>query len=350
MAPQRFDGRERAAAGSEHERAPARRVDLHSDRVSVGRGAENSVTVEEQRVDRPRGGRDVVELVAQGDHRLLVRDRHVGAREAECLEPSDRIGQTLKDIPKQPFADLLKAFRHDQTVKRYPTWDAVLDYCMYSANPVGRLVLYLCGYRDAERQRLSDATCTALQLANFWQDVSRDLEKGRIYIPLDAAAAQGLTEEDIVERRFDDRYVRLMKDLIARSRANCSRRDAAGKDGGQPAQHRSGDVQPRRPRGAGRHRSAGYDTLHHRPSISKANKRVCWARSSLRISRPKIVIAKIAAEASVSPLAANLIPAPILRGLPGYRAQRPQQFLLRIFPAAESPSATDWPRCMLLCA
>ena len=66
---------------------------------------------------------------------------------------------------------------------RYADWDDVLGYCRYSANPVGRLVLYLCGYRDAERQRLSDATCTALQLANFWQDVSRDLEKGRIYIP-----------------------------------------------------------------------------------------------------------------------------------------------------------------------
>src|SRR5207245_1134668 len=83
--------------------------------------------------------------------------------------------------------------------KRYANWDAVLGYCVYSANPVGRLVLYLCGYRDEQRQRLSDATCTALQLANFWQDVSRDLDIGRIYIPLDAAAAQGLTENDIVE-------------------------------------------------------------------------------------------------------------------------------------------------------
>ena len=78
----------------------------------------------------------------------------------------------------EPFADLLTAFRQDQTVHRYATWDDVLEYCRYSANPVGRLVLYLCGYRDAERQRLSDATCTALQLANFWQDVSRDLKKG----------------------------------------------------------------------------------------------------------------------------------------------------------------------------
>src|SRR5258706_11182123 len=123
-----------------------------------------------------------------------------------------------KDIPKQPFADLLKAFRQDQTVKRYPDWDAVLNYCVYSANPVGRLVLYLCGYRDEQRQRLSDATCTALQLANFWQDVSRDLEKGRIYIPLDVAAAHGMTEAEIVECRFDDRYINLMKDLIGRTR------------------------------------------------------------------------------------------------------------------------------------
>src|ERR1019366_3069654 len=122
------------------------------------------------------------------------------------------------DIPQEPFADLLVAFRHDQTVKRYATWEDMIGYCRYSANPVGRLVLYLCGYRDAERQRLSDATCTALQLANFWQDVSRDLEKGRIYIPVEALAAHGLSEEDIVERRFDARYILLMKDLISRTR------------------------------------------------------------------------------------------------------------------------------------
>jgi squalene synthase HpnC/squalene synthase HpnD len=122
------------------------------------------------------------------------------------------------DIPIEPFSDLLVAFRQDQTVHRYATWDAVYAYCRYSANPVGRLVLYLCGYRDGERQRLSDATCTALQLANFWQDVTRDLEKGRIYIPLEALTAHGLTEDDIVQRRFDERYVSLMKELIARTR------------------------------------------------------------------------------------------------------------------------------------
>jgi squalene synthase HpnC len=123
-----------------------------------------------------------------------------------------------KDIPIQPFVDLLKAFRQDQTVQRYATWQDLLDYCVYSANPVGRLVLYLCGYGDEKYQRLSDYTCTALQLANFWQDVSRDLEKGRIYIPLSLLAAHGLREDDIIARRFDDRYVALMKDLISKTR------------------------------------------------------------------------------------------------------------------------------------
>ena len=124
-----------------------------------------------------------------------------------------------KTIPIQPFRDLLRAFRQDQTTHRYPDWDSVLDYCAYSANPVGRLVLYLCGYCDEARQELSDCTCTALQLANFWQDVSRDLEKGRVYIPLDALAEYDLAETDIVARKFDARYIALMKSLIARTRA-----------------------------------------------------------------------------------------------------------------------------------
>ena len=122
------------------------------------------------------------------------------------------------DIPIEPFRDLLAAFRQDQVVKRYQSWDDVLGYCRYSANPVGRLVLYLCGYRDAERQRLSDATCTALQLANFWQDVSRDLDKGRIYIPRELIERHGLAPADIEARRFDRRYAALMKELIARTR------------------------------------------------------------------------------------------------------------------------------------
>jgi len=174
-----------------------------------------------------------------------------------------------KDIPRQPFADLLKAFRQDQTVKRYPNWDAVLGYCRYSANPVGRLVLYLCGYRDEQRQRLSDATCTALQLANFWQDVSRDLEIGRIYIPLDAAAAQGLSESDIVERRFDERYMRLMKDLIARTHVLFTE----GRPLARMVDGRLSVDLEMFTRGGWAVLDAieamGYDTLHHRPAVSK---------------------------------------------------------------------------------
>jgi squalene synthase HpnC len=122
------------------------------------------------------------------------------------------------DIPIAPFCDLLTAFRQDQTVHRYETWTALMDYCRCSANPVGRLVLYLCGYRDSGRQTLSDYTCTALQLANFWQDVSRDLDKGRIYIPLELLARHGLADSDVLARRFDDRYAGLMRELVSRTR------------------------------------------------------------------------------------------------------------------------------------
>jgi squalene synthase HpnC/squalene synthase HpnD len=122
------------------------------------------------------------------------------------------------DIPAEPFHDLLSAFRQDQTVHRYQTWEDLLGYCRYSANPVGRLVLYLCGYRDSERQRLSDSTCTALQLANFWQDVARDWGKERLYIPIDALQRHGLAVGDIEAGIFDGRYVALMRDLIARTR------------------------------------------------------------------------------------------------------------------------------------
>ncbi len=184
-----------------------------------------------------------------------------------------------KNIPKQPFADLLKAFRQDQTVKRYRNWDAVLGYCVHSANPVGRLVLYLCGYRDEERQRLSDATCTALQLANFWQDVSRDLDIGRIYIPLDVAAAHGLVESDLVERRFDERYVRLMKDLIARTRVLFAEGHPLTKmvDG-----RLSVDLEMFTRGGLAvleAIESAGYNTLHHRPAVSKVKQAALLGRA-----------------------------------------------------------------------
>ncbi len=109
------------------------------------------------------------------------------------------LAETIRecDIPKEPFADLLVAFRQDQMVTRFETMDDVLGYCRYSANPVGRLVLYVCGYRDMVRFALSDATCSALQLANFWQDVKVDYQKDRVYFPQQDMQRFGVTDETI---------------------------------------------------------------------------------------------------------------------------------------------------------
>ena len=111
------------------------------------------------------------------------------------------LAETIRacSIPKEPFADLLAAFRQDQTVVRYETMQDVLSYCRYSANPVGRLVLYVCGYTDEERFRLSDATCSALQLANFWQDVRVDYAKGRVYLPQADMRSFGVSDETIAQ-------------------------------------------------------------------------------------------------------------------------------------------------------
>lgn len=100
-------------------------------------------------------------------------------------------------IPKRPFADLLTAFRQDQTVTRFATMEDVFAYCCYSANPVGRLVLYTCGEASEEKFRFSDATCTALQLANFWQDVRVDFGKDRVYLPQADMARFGVTDATI---------------------------------------------------------------------------------------------------------------------------------------------------------
>jgi squalene synthase HpnC len=117
-------------------------------------------------------------------------------------------------LPVTLFEDLITAFEQDQTVTRYRSFEELFQYCRYSANPVGRLVLGLCGYRDAERQALSDATCTALQLANFWQDITVDLEKDRVYLPLDVLVAQGYPVEALFARKFDVRFRAAMQEAV----------------------------------------------------------------------------------------------------------------------------------------
>ena len=123
------------------------------------------------------------------------------------------LAETIRicSIPKEPFADLLTAFRQDQLVTRYATMHDVLGYCHYSANPVGRLVLYTCGYADEERFRLSDATCSALQLANFWQDIRVDWGKDRVYLPQDDMQRLGVTDATIQQGISTPEFRALLK-------------------------------------------------------------------------------------------------------------------------------------------
>jgi len=118
------------------------------------------------------------------------------------------------DIPRQPFADLLRAFRSDVQFTGFETMDDLLGYARYSANPVGHLVLYLFGFRDARRQELSDRICTGLQLANFWQDVAIDWGKGRVYFPRQDMARFGYTAAKLGAGIADDSFIALMRHEI----------------------------------------------------------------------------------------------------------------------------------------
>jgi len=118
------------------------------------------------------------------------------------------------DLPEQLFSDLISAFEQDQTVTRYQNWSELFGYCRFSANPVGRLVLRLCGYADQERDRMSDSTCTALQLANFWQDVTVDFEKDRVYLPLDLLAKHGYSVRELGAREFNAAFQAVMHEAV----------------------------------------------------------------------------------------------------------------------------------------
>ena len=184
------------------------------------------------------------------------------------------------DIPKQPFTDLLTAFRQDQTITRHQTFQDLVAYCRYSANPVGHLVLYLCGYRDEERQALANFTCTALQLANFWQDVSADYGKGRIYLPLEDLLRYGVSEEDIRWQRNTAAFCEMMDSEVHRAREwfergmpliqKVDRELAVDLDlftrGGQEILHAI--------------EKQGFNVLGNRPTISKSRKIALLARAA----------------------------------------------------------------------
>ncbi len=184
------------------------------------------------------------------------------------------LGPTVRRyaIPPEPFQDLVSAFVQDQTVTRYPDWEGVFDYCRRSANPVGRLVLHLCGYSDPARQRLSDSTCTALQLANFWQDVTVDAIKDRVYLPLDLLARHGCPVEDLFARRFTPAFREAMREAVDRARqlfleglplvGMVDRRLSLDLDLFSRGGLRVLDMIERR----------GYDVLSARPAVSKAGR------------------------------------------------------------------------------
>lgn len=122
-------------------------------------------------------------------------------------------------IPIQPLSDLLKAFKQDVQKNSYKNFNELLDYCKYSANPVGRLVLMIFGYKDEDYFELSDKICTALQLTNFYQDVKVDLQKNRIYIPEDEIHSFGYSVNELTKHIYNDAYKNLMKHQIERTRS-----------------------------------------------------------------------------------------------------------------------------------
>jgi squalene synthase HpnC len=193
------------------------------------------------------------------------------------------LAETVREfsIPRHEFSDLLIAFRQDQTITRFETFNDVLAYCRYSANPVGHLVLYLCGYRDPARQQLSDFTCTALQLANFWQDVSVDYAKGRIYLPLEDLRRFNVLEDDIARDNNTPAFCAMMKFEVERAHdwfrqglpliAQVDKELAIDLDlfsrGGQEILHAI--------------EQHGYAVLGNRPSISKPRKLALVARAAM---------------------------------------------------------------------
>ena len=162
---------------------------------------------------------------ADGDRLALLDEWEAELTRAYTGGPTHPIMVALQDtirraqIPEEPFRKLIEANRMDQGSGRFETYADVLHYCDHSANPVGRMVLHVLGEATEENVRLSDATCTALQLANFWQDVARDYAMGRIYIPLEDMGAFGCTEEQIANGVADRAFRDLMRCEVDRAQA-----------------------------------------------------------------------------------------------------------------------------------
>jgi phytoene synthase len=183
------------------------------------------------------------------------------------------LGHTIRSrsLPVGLFEDLLSAFRQDVYTKRYATWAEVMDYCRRSANPVGRLVLRVAGHANDQRDRASDAVCTALQLTNFWQDLDRDWQKGRLYVPRDECERFGAREADLDARALSPEWRMALSEMAARTRRLFEEGRAVcdGLDGRLRYQLRLtwlGGV-----RILDRLEQAGFDVFTSRPTIGKSD-------------------------------------------------------------------------------
>ena len=215
---------------------------------------------------------------AEGDRLALLDAWERELRDAVAGEPArpllTALARTIEDraIPLDPFLRLIEANRIDQRVSRFETYDDVLDYCSYSATPVGRMVLAVLGYQDAERGALSDATCIGLQLANFWQDVSVDIGKGRVYLPQEDLRRFGCDDAQISEGRFDENFRELMRFQVERARALFA--EGSALEALVPRSVRT-DIRLFRLGGEAildAIERAGYDTLSARPRVTRAVK------------------------------------------------------------------------------
>ncbi len=186
-------------------------------------------------------------------------------------------------IPPDPFLRLIEANRRDQHITRFPTFESLLEYCSYSATPVGRMVLYVLGYRDEERQRLSDETCIGLQLANFWQDVSVDWGKGRVYLPQEDLQQFGVTEADIAAAVPTAASRRLIEFETRRTQGYFDRGRQLERLVSRQAR---ADVRLFRLGGEAvldAIRAQDFDVLGHRPTITKRRKAWMGLESAIRI-------------------------------------------------------------------
>jgi len=243
-----------------------------------------------RRLDLLEGWRERLHAAARGE--TAIRPPRTG-------EPPDtqslflQLATTMRVslLPVELFDALLSAFRQDVTVHRYATWTELLDYCSRSANPVGRIVLRVAGYRDPRLDQWSDAVCTALQLTNFWQDLRVDYSRGRIYVPADDMRAHHADEASLSGTRMTEEWRQLAAELVSRTR------------------HLFQDGRPVCDAVRGRLRlelratwlggmrildrieAAGFDTLLRRPVIGSSDLPwFVWRTLTWRASRPRAVI------------------------------------------------------------